>query len=263
MVKTTMTEQAEATDRDWSARAAVWEELWSPVCQPARCAVADAVGVGPGTRLLDVGCGAGEFIALAAQRGAEVAGLDAAAAMLAQARQRVPEADLRRGSMEALPWPDDAFDVVSAFNALQFAADPARALREVARVARPGGLVALCNWGRRAARPVLDVIEAAEALTPEGVREDVGLGEPGAFEALAAAAGLRPRSAGDVDAPLALPDHAALVRAFVDGGWCAAAVVHAGDAAVRKVVVAAAAPYRRPDGSYRFENRFRFLVAER
>ena len=75
--------------------------------EPARLAAADAARIGPGLRVLDAGCGTGEFCALAVARGAHVSGIDAAAGMLAIARERAAEADLRVGDIGSLPWDDD------------------------------------------------------------------------------------------------------------------------------------------------------------
>ena len=94
----------------------------------------DAAGVGPGTRVLDVGCGSGLTLVLAAQRGATPSGLDISPGLLGIARERLPAADLREGDMESLPHRDAAFDAVVGVNAFQFAGDPRRALREAARV---------------------------------------------------------------------------------------------------------------------------------
>src|SRR5690606_20885513 len=87
-----------------------------------------------GTRLLDVGCGSGVAAALALERGVEVNGLDATPELLAFARKRAPGAEFRHGEMEALPYPDDAFDVITGFNSFQYAADPVNALRASGRV---------------------------------------------------------------------------------------------------------------------------------
>ncbi|MEP6592990.1 MAG: class I SAM-dependent methyltransferase, partial [Acidobacteriota bacterium] len=95
--------------------------------------VLERTNVGPGTRYLDVGCGAGLACHLGATRGAEVAGLDATESLLAVARQRVPTADLRVGEMEQLPFEDAAFDVVTGFNSFQYAARPIQALAEAKR----------------------------------------------------------------------------------------------------------------------------------
>jgi ubiquinone/menaquinone biosynthesis C-methylase UbiE len=123
---------------EWSARATAWAELWGELAMPAFQAVANGTGIGAGARVLDVGCGSGEFCRLAAERGAEVSGIDAAEGMIEIARRLAPSADLRVGAMERLPWDADTFDVVTGFNAFQFAADMIVALREAKRVARPG-----------------------------------------------------------------------------------------------------------------------------
>jgi hypothetical protein len=77
--------------RLWSARARDWAEVQeATTVLPLFEAIADSLGVGAGTRVLDVGCGAGRFLRLAADRGADVAGLDPTAALVAIARERLP-----------------------------------------------------------------------------------------------------------------------------------------------------------------------------
>src|ERR1700761_908031 len=98
--------------------------------RPAWQAVSDAAGVGEGTSLLDLGCGDGAFCAFAARRGALVHGLDLEPDAIARALEAVPGGDLRLGPMENLPWPDASFDVVTSFNAVQYALDPEVALIE-------------------------------------------------------------------------------------------------------------------------------------
>jgi ubiquinone/menaquinone biosynthesis C-methylase UbiE len=132
--------------RLWGAAAADWSQLTEPAMTPVYETVFDAVGVGPGTRLLDAGCGSGLALQLAHKRGATVSGLDASAALLAVAQERVSEADLREGDLEALPFQDGSFDAVTAFNAMQYATDPVAALRELRRVASPGAPVAVVTW---------------------------------------------------------------------------------------------------------------------
>ena len=239
---------------DWSAKAEAWAELWAHLADPARAAIADAAGIGPGTRVLDIGCGSGEFLVQAAGRGAAASGIDAAEGMIEIARRRLPEADLRVGPMEQLPWPDAAFDLACGFNAFQFAADVTGALAEAGRVA---ARVAICSWARR--REALDVLEPLEALVP--AEDESGpprprLSEPGVIERLAREAGLHPGPAAEVDVPYEAPDEATLVRALMFD------VPQLGEDVVRRVGLEAAAPYRRPDGSYRFENRFRYLIAD-
>lgn len=238
---------------EWSARAEGWAAQWGRFAEPARDALAELTGIGPGMRVLDVGCGSGEMCALAAARGAEAAGLDAAEGMIEIARRRLPDADLRVGPMERLPWADGAFDLACGFNSFQFAADVGGAIAEAGRVATR---VAICSWARQ--REALDVFGPLQELLPpepEGPARP-RLGEPGVMEQVARAAGLRPGPPAEVDVPYEVPDEDTLVRALLFD------VAALGEEVVRRVGVQAAAPYRRPDGSYRFENRFRYLIAE-
>src|SRR4051812_26642687 len=103
--------------------------------RPAWAAVADVTRIGPGTRVLDIGCGTGGFCAWAAARGPVVHGIDAIVDGVAGAGRGVPAGDFRVELMEQLPWPDGAFDVVTGFNAFQYALDVELALTEACRVA--------------------------------------------------------------------------------------------------------------------------------
>ncbi|MFE1359673.1 methyltransferase domain-containing protein [Streptomyces harbinensis] len=106
----------------------------------------------PGQRLLDVGCGPGTISADLAERvagdGGEVVALDAAPGVLEQARaaanaRGVTNIRFTTGDALALDFPDGAFDVTHAHQVLQHLADPVAALREMRRVTRPGGVVAV------------------------------------------------------------------------------------------------------------------------
>jgi len=250
----------------WGACAEAWAELCAPFATPAWTAVADAAGIGEGTRLLDVACGSGEFLRLAAGRGALVSGIDAAEGMLAVARRAVPGADLRLGPMEELPWDDGTFDVVTGFNAFQFAADTTAALAEAARVVRSGGLVAVANWGKSEDQELMALMAAARPLFPSPPESTPGaptVGEPGVLKGLAHAAGLTVRRVDTVDVPFVAPDEETLLRALAaPGGSVRSAIEHAGLDPVRHPIADAAAPYRQADGSYAFSNRFTYLVAE-
>jgi SAM-dependent methyltransferase len=103
-----------------------------------------------GQSLLDVGCGPGTITADLAGRLApgRVVGVDSSAEVIERARQSAAEPGGRRlefavGDVYALDFPDDSFDVVHAHQVLQHLADPVAALRELRRVCRPGGAVAV------------------------------------------------------------------------------------------------------------------------
>jgi hypothetical protein len=87
----------------WGAQPQEWTTYQETAVRPLYEAVFDQLGLSAGTRLLDVGCGAGLAVQLAASRGARVWALDASAALLEIARSRVPEGEFRLGDMAALP----------------------------------------------------------------------------------------------------------------------------------------------------------------
>ena len=91
--------------------------------------------------MLDIGCGAGGALLVARRLGAAVTGLDAAQALVEIARERLPGARIEIGEMENLPFEDGTFDLVTSFNAFQFAENPIHALQEAGRVCRPEGTI--------------------------------------------------------------------------------------------------------------------------
>ena len=254
----------ETQGRLWGADARAWSELNEPHCAPIYEAVLDAVGVSDGTTLLDAGCGAGLAMQLAAKRGAVVTGFDASAALLEIARERNPGADVRQGDLEQLPFGDDVFDVVTSFNAVQYAADPVVALGQLRRVARPGAPVTVLVWGPAEyceTRSILGAIGALLPPPPPGAEGPFALSDPGRLEALVEAAGLRADGVGDAPMTFRFPDLATAVRAQLTSGPARVAIEHAGEHAVRDALAAAYADNRQADGSYRQHNVFRYIVA--
>jgi SAM-dependent methyltransferase len=108
------------------------------------------LGVMPGTRLLDVGCGAGQLALIAARAGAKVTGCDIATNWLEDARERAAaeglSVDFEEGDAESLPFADGQFDVVVSLVGAMFAARPELVAAELTRVCRPGGMIAMANW---------------------------------------------------------------------------------------------------------------------
>ena len=189
--------------------------------------------------MLDVGCGTGVFLRMCADRGAVVAGLDGSEAMIARARVRVPEADLRVADLQTLPFGDDAFDLVTGFGSFFYAGDVVSALTEAARVVRPGGAVVVQVFGRPEhcdldalkARPGTWRPEIVEELMPVPVEESF-----------------------DITWAYEYADDTALLSAMRAAGAVAAA---GPDPAA---VLDALAGCRHPDGSYRVANEWHVVV---
>lgn len=104
----------------------------------------------PGMRVLDVACGSGNLAVVAARRRCNAKGVDIAANLIVQARERAAteglDIEFREGDAEALPYADGEFDaVVSMFGAM-FAPRPEVVAAELLRVTKPGGFVAMANW---------------------------------------------------------------------------------------------------------------------
>jgi SAM-dependent methyltransferase len=109
-------------------------------------AFADFAGVREG-KVVDVGCGSGILTEELARRvGAENVAAADPSPLLEACRERVPGADVRTGTAEGLPWPDDSFDAALAQLVLHFLEDPVVGLAEMRRVVRPGGVVAASSW---------------------------------------------------------------------------------------------------------------------
>jgi SAM-dependent methyltransferase len=249
----------------WGARAVDWAEhetQYRPLYEEA----IRRLGIRPGATVLDAGCGSGVFLRAAADGGARVWGLDASEALLELARARVPEADLRLGDLQFLPYDADAFDVVTSFNSLWFAADPIEALREARRVARPGAPVLVLVWGRPERCGLSPLLRAVASLRPPPgpggpPRGRSRLHEPGALERMATVAGLEPRIAGDLVSTLEFADDATLMRQLRSPGSITVAARTAGEQRVRTAILDSLAPSRTPGGGYRVHNEWRYLIA--
>ncbi len=108
------------------------------------------LGLTPGSRVLDVACGTGNVAIPAARMGCEVTGVDIAANLLEQARERALREGVTvsfdEGDAEQLPYADASFDAVLTMFGAMFAPRPELVASEFARVLRPGGLIAMANW---------------------------------------------------------------------------------------------------------------------
>jgi SAM-dependent methyltransferase len=201
---------------------------------------------------------------MAAQRGARVAGIDAAAALITIAQERVPGGDFRAGEMEALPYADNTFDVITGFNSFQYAANPMNALHEARRVGRPGAQVVMTTWGRPEDCETAAYLAALRPLAspaPPGAPGPFSLSAAGALEALVARAGLTPTDAADVDCPFVYPDLETALRGLLSAGPAVKAIQTSGEERVREAIGNVLEAFKNTAGHYRIANTFRYLIA--
>ena len=137
-------------------------------------------------RVLDVGCGPGALTAAA------VAACDPSEVFVTEARRRHPDVDVHQATAEALPWDDAGFDAALAQLVVHFMSDPVTGLREMARVCRPGGVVAASVWDHAdEGGPLSGYWAAVRELDPDADDEaDMAGAREGDLVRLATQAGL-------------------------------------------------------------------------
>lgn len=198
---------SEMTLQELKATADAYERLLVPaIFEHWTDRVADAAGVAPGQRVLDVACGTGVLARAAARRvepGGSVAGVDLNPGMLAVAQRVAPEVEWREGPADALPYPDRSFDAVVSQFGLMFFPDRVAALREMRRVLVPGGRMAVAVFDSLDNNPVY-------ATLVEVLQDVVG---DGAAQALRS-----PFTMGDTDELLSLFREAGVASAVVSSG---------------------------------------------
>ena len=183
--------------------------------------LADFAGVHAGQRVLDVGCGTGALTGeLVARLGAgSVAAVDTSRSFVEATVARYPGVDVREASAGALPFAEDHFDAALAQLVVHFMADPVADLSELARVTRPGGVVAACVWDHAGYQGPLRLFwDAARSVDPDiddesrlpGTRE-------GHLEELFATAGLAEVEGTALSISLAHPDFEAWWEPFTRG----------------------------------------------
>jgi len=220
--------------RLWGSAATDWAAIQEPTCRPVYQAVFERVGLKAGERYLDAGCGAGLAAQMAAARGVQVFGLDAAENLLAVARSRVLDGEFHLGELESLPFADGAFDLVT-------------------------------GWGDPAGMEAASLVAALRPLLPPpppGAPGPFALSDEAALRAFALSAGLRPVEVLDVDAPWCYADLATALRGLGSSGVAVRAMDQSGAQAVEDAHAKALAPFRQGDGRYRVAARFRCLITQ-
>lgn len=254
---------SEVQGKLWGSAAKDWAALFEPMSKPVWVAMLDSAEVKKGTRFLDLGCGGGGSSLLASERGALVSGLDAADALIAIARDRVPGGDFRVGDLEELPYDDDRFDVAFASMSIMFAAEPSIALREMGRVTVPGGRVTVGIWGRPEDceyRHILKAVADTLPAPPPG-KGPFAFSEPGRLEEMMESAGMTVDDKGEVDAPFLFADPETMWRIVSSAGPLQSARQVVPERRLKEAITRAAEPFQSENGEILMNNRFRYVTA--
>lgn len=263
---------------DLGARARDWSEIQERMLVPLFETVYERLEVGPGARLLGLGCGSGLALLMAASRGAAVTGVDSSSPeRLALARKRLlPDAWAPRARAhtrlidgspkDAVDAETPAYTLVTAFEPIGCLAGDSEGLGELLAAATPlaerGAPVVLAGWGPpercttssvlRVAARLADPLRGTGSWRP-ALRDDL--------EEVAHRAGLKPDGSGRVSCPFGYADMDSAVRGLLSTGLFDAAITATDQAQVDKELAEALHPYQRGDGTVWMPNVFRYLIA--
>ena len=254
---------SEVQGKLWGVAAQDWAKLFEPMSRPIWVAMLDSAEVNRETRLLDIGCGGGGSSVLAAERGVQVTGLDAAEALVDIARERVPDGNFRVGDLEELPYDDNSFDVAFASMSIMFATNPSVALDEMKRVTVSGGYVTVGIWGKPEDceyRHILKAVVDTLPSPPPG-KGPFSLSGAGILEGLMESAGLKVVNSDDVDAPFRFADFEIMWRMVSSAGPMQSAMQVVSEQELKAAIIRAAEPFQTDKGEILLNNRFRYVTA--
>lgn len=255
---------SEANGQLWGASAIDWAEIQEHTCAAVYHAVFDRLNVGEVTKYLDVGCGSGLAASLAAQRGAQVSGVDAADTLIAIAKSRSPSGCFRVSDIEHLPFEDGCFSLVTGFNSFQYAGNPTIALKEAKRVASSGASVVVMTWGEPEGMEAAKLVASLKPLLPPppaGAPGPFALSDAKVLKEFVSVAGLTPVDVFDVESPWIYPDVDTALRGLRSSGVAAKAMQNTSLEAVNRAHRAALEPFIQDDGRLQIGATFRCVVA--
>ncbi|MGA8680165.1 MAG: class I SAM-dependent methyltransferase [Acidimicrobiales bacterium] len=206
-------------DEGWGRRVVDFSTLSEPSASREYVAVHHRLGIREGDRVLDVACGSGLAMELATMRGAVCAGIDASPRLVAVASDRNPDADVRVGDMQQLPWDDESFDVVTSFRGI-WGTTPG-AIDEARRVLVTGGRVAITVWGNVGKSPGAWMLAPFLWATDDKVQHQadmVALGRPGIGEAFLAERGFEVEERFEIPFAFEFPDPETYARGLAATG---------------------------------------------
>lgn len=231
--------------------------------------VADAAALAPGQAALDVACGTGVVAREALKRvrpGGSVTGLDRNDGMLAVAKRTAPEIYWKSGVAEDLPFGEDQFDAVTCQFGLMFFDDRMKALREMWRVLKPGGRLAVAVWDSLDRSPgYADMTALLQRLfgyrTADALRAPFALGDRDALRALFKEVGIDGVKVATPMGTARFPSLEAWVRTDVKGWTLADMIDDAQYATLQKEAQTALRHHVQADGTVAFPSPAHIVTA--
>jgi len=250
----------------WSSAPDDWAKYLEPTFIPMYQAVLKQLQLDEEKMVLDAGCGAGLFLSMVSSTGAFTHGIDAAPGLLSISKKRLPNATLLIEDLEAIPFNDETFDVVTGFNSFQYAGSFENALAEARRVIKKHGKVVIGIWGKEEECDAGSVLRAVASLLPPpppGTPGPFALSEDGKIEAICQSVGLKVINKQNVFCPWQFTSSEDLQLGFLCTGPCVKAMQVVGEFDVRKAIIQSAQPYKIADEIYFMHNHFTFFITEK
>jgi SAM-dependent methyltransferase len=249
----------------WSVAPSYWAQHFEPWFLPMYKTALKKIDL-KGKTLLDAGCGSGLFSSMAIAEEADVKGIDAAPGLLDVARRRNPDHTFLEGDLEALPFANDSFQVVTGFNSFQYAGNFETAVQEAKRVLKPGGQLVIGIWDKPEMSDATDVLKSIGILLPPpppGTPGPFALSEDGKIEGILEKNGLRVSHKIKVPCPFLYASLSDGVKSFMGTGPAAAAINQHDTETVEYTIANALAPFRLSDDFHFLQNNFLLFIAEK
>jgi SAM-dependent methyltransferase len=250
----------------WSVAPKYWAQYFEPWFLPMYRKTLEQLQLTKDDLLLDDGCGSGMFSSMAINTGAQVIGIDAATGLLEVARERNPGSNFLEEDLEALPFEDNSFDAVTAFNSLQYAGNFEQALSEASRVLKPGGKLVIGIWDTPEKSDATQVLKSIGSLLPPpppGTPGPFALSEDGRIENACTNIGLKMVYATKVTCPFTYSSLVNGVKSFMGTGPAAAALNNNTKQVVEETITKALQPFKVTDDLYFLQNQFLLFIAQK
>jgi ubiquinone/menaquinone biosynthesis C-methylase UbiE len=250
----------------WSVEPQYWSQHFEPYFLPMYKKVLENLDLTEYSMLLDAGCGSGLFSSMAIKPGAQVIGIDAAPGLLEVARQRNPQNNFMEEDLEAMPFANNSFDIVTGFNSFQYAGNFENALLEAKRVLKKGGKLVLAIWDKPEMSDGTKVLKAIGSLLPPpppGTPGPFALSEDGKIESICKSIGFNVVKKMSVSCPFLYHTIGDGIKSFMGTGPAAAALNYNKKPEVEKAIANALQAFHITDDIYFQQNNFLVFLAEK
>jgi SAM-dependent methyltransferase len=243
-----------------------WAKYFEPYLLPMYKKALAQLNLSEDHTVLDTGCGAGLFSGLAIETGAKLIGIDPVPALLDLARLRNPNNVFLEGGRNLLPFFNDSFHVVTAFNSFRFTNNFTAFFSEVKRVLKESGRLVLGLWDKASFNDASSVYESLNTLLPTGIQkipDPFLVAENGSVENIIERTGLNIVYRTRIACPFLYNNPVHAVNGFMSTRHAIAATHYTDKETVEKTIAESLDAFRLTDEIYFLQNHFLLFIAEK